>query len=82
MDQHAKFNGKYIGKRGYIGKFSSAGRNVNIGESAVVHEYVTLKPNTNVNPTDIVIRTPTSILLYRRATEDLSSDEYVQLLRL
>lgn len=77
MDQYAQFDGEYIGKRGYVGQYCIIGSKVNIGELAVVHEYAVLKPGVQVNPTEIIIRTQTSEIFYRRATEDLSTDEYV-----
>lgn len=75
MDQFAQFDGKYIGKRGYLGQFCTIGSKVNIGELAIVHEYAVLKPGVEVKSTEIIIRTQTSEIFYQRATKDLSTDE-------
>lgn len=77
MDQHAEFNGEHIDKRGYVGQFCHVESKVNIGELAVVHEYVRLKSDTKVKTTEIYIRTPTSTILYQQCARDISSDEYV-----
>lgn len=81
IDKYTKFDGKYIGKRAYIGIFNLIGARSEIGEAAVVHEYVSLPSNSRVNPTDIVIQTPTSFHLYRMSAQTIPADEYVHHLR-
>lgn len=76
MDQYAKFNGESIGERGYVGQYSTIGSK-EIGELAVIHEYVLLKPDTQVKPTDIYVRIPTSFILYHQCDPDVTDDEYV-----
>lgn len=77
IDRHADINAKYIDKRAYVGAHSNVGKNVNIGELAVIHEYVLLLADVAIKPTEIVVRTQTSLILYQRGARDVSSDEYV-----
>lgn len=76
IEHHAKFEGEYIEKRGYVGHHCNVRSRV-IGELAVVHEYARLGPNTEVRPTEIYIRTPTSLILYGHSDRNVSSEEYV-----
>ena len=57
LDQHAKFYGKYLGKRGYVGQFGSIGSNVKVGEMAVVHEHAGISYDSfkEIKPTKIAI---------------------------
>lgn len=81
IDQYATFNGKSIGKRGYVGQYSEIDSKV-VGELAIIHEYVELKSDTAVKPNDIYIRTPSSLILYQKCDQDVSDDEYVLYFRI
>lgn len=78
IDQYAKFDGKYLGQRGYVGQYCVIESNVKVGDWAVVHQYARISFHAfpEIKPTEIAIRTPTSLLLYEQCTRNVSSAEY------
>lgn len=68
-----------MGLIGYVGKNCTIEPYVKVGDAAVVHEYARVSFNAipEIKSHEVVIRTPTSLLLYQQCDRDVSSDEYV-----
>lgn len=76
IDKFAEVSADYVGKHAYIGAFSKVGSKSIIGASAVILESAVLPSHVLVLPTEIVVRTPTSLYFYRQCAKFILSDKY------